>query len=141
MLNRGRCWAQGANHCQHRWTAAFLRAQAHRTNSHRNLKTGIFLSSFFLRPTSTSTTMFHKNPLPPIGQILRPRSKKPTKTQNTTNKAKGRKSLHLKTRSKIKLEDLYSSIYIPYIQTHLPGRSWSGLESSHTHHKDIRSHG
>ena len=99
--------------CRHKRTAAFLRTHTHRTDSHWNLKASIFLSSFVLRPASPSNTKFLKNPLPPIGQILRPRSKKPTKTQNTTNKAKGRQPLHLKTRSEIKLEDLYFLIYIP----------------------------
>ena len=108
VRNRGG-WAN----YRHRRTAAFLRTLAHQTDSHRNMKAGILFSSFVLRPASPSSTELLKNPPPPIGQIMRPRPKKPFGAQNTTNKAKGRQPLHLKTRSEIKLEDLYFLIYIP----------------------------
>ena len=56
-----------------------------------------------------------------------------TKTQNTTNKTKEKKSLHLKPKLEPKLDNHYSHIYKRLIRTHHPSNSLSELEGSRTH--------
>ena len=56
-----------------------------------------------------------------------------TKTQNTTNKTKEKKPLHLKPRPEPILESHYSHIYKRLIKTHHPISSMRELEGSRAH--------
>ena len=66
--------------------------------------------------TPQKTTVF-TGPVPKMPVTIRltfnPSTMIHTKTQSTTNKAKERKPLHLKTRTELKMEDPYSQIYKP----------------------------
>ena len=57
-----------------------------------------------------------------------------TKTQNTTNKTKEKKPLHLKPKLETNLDSHYSHIYKRLIRTHHPSSSLRELEGSRMHH-------
>ena len=114
-----------------------LRTQPRLTSNHRNLNTDDFLQSFLLRPTTASNSMILKNlhetiafsgPSPKIPEAI-----SLTKTQNTTNKTKEKKPLHLKPRLEPNLDSHYSHIYKRLIRTHHPSSSLRELEGSRAH--------
>ena len=115
-----------------------LRTQPRLTSNHRNLNPSDFLQSFLLRPTTASNSMILKNlhetvafsgPAPKILETIGL-----TKTQNTTNKTKEKKPLHLKPKLEPNLESHYSHIYKRLIGTHHPSSSMREFEGSRAHH-------